>query len=215
MDKLRVLVADDHALVRQGIKLLIDSQPGMCVVAEAGDGETAWREAKNLRPDVVVMDVSMPELNGAQATERLTTCCKEIKVLALSAYQDEAHVRQLLMSGAAGYVLKKAVADELATAIRTVARGGVHLDPQIAGKVVNAYVKPIEVRSGEDSLSAREQEVLLCVAWGYSNKEIAGQLHLSVKTVEGHKARIMQKLDLKSRSDIVRYALQRGWLQDC
>lgn len=213
MKKLTILIADDHAVVRQGIKLLLCSQPDMEVVGEAGDGEEAWQRARELLPDVVVMDVSMPHLNGAQATERLKVSCPQVKVIALSAHQDEAHIRQLLAAGASGYVLKKTIAEELTTAIRTVARGGVHLDSQIAGKVVGGYIKP----SGDDgdiALSAREREVLTLVAWGYTNKEIAARLLISVKTVEGHKARFMDKLDLSSRADIVRFALKRGWLRD-
>lgn len=211
---LRVFIADDHALVRSGIKMLIESQPDMQVIGEAGDGEDAWRQACALLPDVVVMDVSMPLLNGAQATERLKAACPQIKILALSAYQDEAHIRQLLAAGASGYVLKKAIAEELTMAIRTIAQGGVHLDPTIAGKVVVGYVNPTTVETGDASLSAREHEVLMLIAWGHSNREIAQKLHLSVKTVEGHKARLMSKLNLQSRADLVRYALRRGWLQD-
>lgn len=214
MDSLRIFIADDHALVRAGIKMLIDAQPDMDVIGEAGNGEDAWRQARDLNPDLVVMDVSMPELNGAQATERLKAVCPHIKVLALSAYQDEAHIRQLLASGASGYVLKRAIAEELTTAIRTVARGGVHLDPIIAGKVVGGYVNPISVQTGDASLSAREKQVLMLIAWGHTNREIALKLHLSVKTVEGHKSRLMVKLDFQSRADLVRYALSRGWLQD-
>lgn len=214
MDTLRVLVADDHALVRAGIKMLIDSQPDMKVIGEAGDGEEAWRQARTLSPDIVVMDVSMPQLNGAQATERIKEICPHVKVLALSAYQDEAHIRQLLASGALGYVLKKAIAEELTMAIRTIARGGVHLDPSIAGKVVGGYVNPTTVENGDASLSAREKEVLMLIAYGHANREIAQKLHLSVKTVEGHKARLMSKLDFQTRADLVRYALRQGWLQD-
>ncbi len=214
MSKLQVFIADDHAIVREGIKLLINSQSDMMVVGEAGDGEEAWQKMRLLNPDVAVMDVSMPLLNGAQTTERLKVSCPQIKVLALSAYQDEAHIRQLLASGASGYVLKKAIAEELTTAIRTVARGGVHLDPAIAGKIVVGYINPVGQENNADTLSAREREVLILVAWGHTNKEIAERLLISVKTVEGHKARILEKLNFKSRAEIVRYALRRGWLQD-
>lgn len=213
MKKHRVFIADDHAVVREGIKMLINSQVDMEVIGEAGDGENAWRKARELHPDVVVMDVSMPELNGAQATERLKAVCPEMHVLALSAYQDEAHIRQLLANGASGYVLKKAIAEELTTAIRTVIKGGTHLDSQIAGRIVEDYVHPQKTRAGEQSISDREREVLALIAWGYSNKEIASRLHLSVKTVEGHKTRIFGKLGFTSRADAVRYALDRGWLE--
>ena len=213
MDSLRIFIADDHNVVRAGIKLLIDSQPDMGVIGEAGDGESAFRQARVLNPDVVVMDISMPQLNGLQATERLKELCPQIKVVVLSAYEDEAHIRQLLASGASGYVLKRAIAEELTMAIRTVARGGVHLDSSIAGKVVGGYVNPVTVQTGDASLSPREKEVLMLIAWGHTNREIAQKLHLSVKTVEGHKSRLMIKLNFQSRADLVRYALSRGWLQ--
>lgn len=212
--KLRVFVADDHPVVREGIKTLINAQPDMEVIGEAGDGETAWRQARALQPDVILMDVSMPELNGAQATERLKTVCPEMRVLALSGYNDEAHIRQLLQSGASGYVLKRTLVEELTGAVRAVARGGIHLDPQVAGKIIGNYVNPQRSGNTESTLTAREEEILRLIAWGYTNKEIASRLHLSVKTVEGHKARVMQKLELESRADVVRYALRRGWLQD-
>lgn len=214
LSKLRIYIADDHPIVREGIKQLILAQPDMEVVGEAGDGETAWRGARELTPDVVVMDVSMPQLNGAQATERLKTVCPGIKVLALSAYQDEAHVRQLLQSGADSYVLKRTITEELTGAIRAVCRGGTHLDPQIAGRIVGGYVNPSRLETTHTRLSSREEEVLRLIAWGHTNKEIAEQLSLSVKTIESHKARLMQKLDLPSRADVVRYALRRGWLTD-
>ena len=224
MKKLRIFLADDHAVVREGLKLLVNAESDMEVVGEAGDGDTAWREVKTLQPDVVVMDISMPQMNGAQATERLKVLCPDVKVVALSAYADEAHVRQLLTAGAVGYVIKRTIAGELTKAIRAVADGGVYLDPNIAGKVVDGFVN-LAFRTkgdanlafspkGDANLSPREHEVLLDVARGYTNKEISERLHISVKTVEGHKARILEKLDLKSRADIVRYTLQQGWLQD-
>lgn len=213
MAKMKVFIADDHALVREGIKLLISAQPDMIVVGEAGDGESAAREVRRLVPDVVLMDVSMPLLGGAVATERILTSCPQVCVLALSAHDDEAHVRQLLNSGAKGYVLKKAIAEELTGAIRTVARGGTHIDPTVAGSIVQGYLNPAQA-SESDVLSVREQEVLVHIAWGYANREIADKLHLSVKTVEGYKTRLMEKLSLRTRSDIVRYALRRGWLQE-
>jgi DNA-binding NarL/FixJ family response regulator len=212
--KLRIFIADDHAIVREGIKMLINAQPDMEIVGEAGDGEEAWQAIREIAPDVIIMDISMPRLNGAQVTERLRVACPRTKVLALSAHQDEAHIRQLLSSGATGYVLKKAIADELTTAIRTVARGGVHLDSAIAGKVVGGYINPNGAGEKEDTLSNREQEVLRLIAWGHTNKEIANLLHLSVKTVESHKTRLMEKLNFQSRADIVRYALRRGWLKE-
>lgn len=214
MKRLRILLADDHAIVREGLKMLIGVQPDMEVVGEAGDGDEAWRIAKELLPDIVIMDVSMPMMNGAQATERLKVSCPNVKVIALSAYADETHVRQLLSAGAVGYVLKRTIAEELTKAIRTVMQGGTYLDPAIAGRIVGAYIGDAGSGDNGGTLSPREHEVLIDIARGYTNKEIAERLFLSVKTVEGHKTRIMGKLDLQSRAGLVRYALSRGWLQD-
>jgi len=212
--KLTIQLADDHAVVREGLRLLINSQHDMEVVGEANDGNMALQYAKDLSPDIVVMDISMPRLNGVQATERLKACCPRIKVVALSSYSDEAHVRQLLASGASSYVLKRTIAEELIRAIRTVSEGGVYLDPSIAGVVANGYANTVSEDRGAEHLSKREHEVLLNVAYGYTNKEVADRLRMSVKTVEGHKARIREKLGLATRAEIVRYALRQGWLQD-
>ncbi len=211
--KIRVFIADDHVLVREGLRLIIEAQSDMEVIGEASDGQEAWSRIIELRPDVAMLDVSMPQLNGAQTTERLRFNCPEVKVLAVSAYGDEAHIRQLLASGASGYVLKKAASQELANAIRVVAAGGVHLDPQIAGQVVGGFVNPTGTEN-DGGLSARETEVMQLVAYGHTNKEIAAKLHLSVKTVEGNKTRINEKLRIKTRADVVRHALRRGWLRD-
>ncbi len=219
MKKLRVFIADDQQVVREGIKMLINAQPDMEIIGEAGDGGEARRLCKDLMPDIVIMDVSLPDLNGAQVTEHLRVDSPQSKVLALSASQDEAHIEQLLNSGATGYVLKKAIAEELIIAIRTVSRGGIHIDPEIADKVVNGL--PLSQHNhaslhnhGNESLSNREQEVLRLIAWGHTNKEIATLLQLSVKTVESHKTRLMEKLGFAARTDIVRYALRRGWLKE-
>lgn len=208
--RLRVVLADDHELVREGLRLLVSCQPDIEVVGEASDGETAFRLARDIKPDVVVMDVVMPGVSGAQATERLRAACPRVKVLALSAYQDEPHVRQTLESGAAGYLLKNAGGQELARAIRLVANGGRYIDPQICERLNRG--QDGDFCAAEENLSSREREVLRLTAWGYTNKEIASDLHLSVKTVEGHKSRLMDKLALGSRADLVRYAVDRGWL---
>ena len=215
MAKLRIYLADDHAVVRAGLKALIDAQPQLEVIGEAGDGRTACQQIQELQPDVVVMDVSMPGITGAQATAQLKQTCPNVKVLALTVHEDKGYLRLLLEAGASGYVLKRAAAEELIHAIRMVAAGGVYLDPVLAGKVVGSFVRvPVResVPEGGD-LSDREAEVVRLIAAGYSNKEIASRLGLSVKTVETYKARSMEKLGLASRADLVRYALQRGWLQ--
>jgi DNA-binding NarL/FixJ family response regulator len=216
VDKLRVFLADDHTVVREGLKALIDAQADMHVIGEAGDGRAAWQLAKELDPDVVVMDVSMPEMSGAQATERLRRDCPRVKVLALTIYEDRGYLRQMLEAGAVGYVLKRAAMEELAHAVRTVAAGGSYIDPTLAGKVISGYLNqaPSGGKAAGAELSERESQVLRLIAWGYSNKEIGWKLNINVKTVDTYKLRLMEKLDLRSRTDIVRYALRKGWLQD-
>jgi DNA-binding NarL/FixJ family response regulator len=216
MEKLRIFLADDHVVVREGLKALINAQPDMIVIGEAGDGQTAWQQAHECQPDVVIMDITMPELNGVQATVQLKRACPTIKVLALSVHEDSSYLRQLLTAGAAGYILKHAAADDLIQAIRIVAAGGVHLDPALAGHVVARYVRVPAATSAllGAELSARETELVQGIAQGYSNKEIATQLKLSVKTVETYRARAMDKLGLESRSALVRYALEHGWLRN-
>jgi len=216
MTKLRIFLADDHAVVREGLKSLVNAQPDMEVIGEAADGRTAWEQAKACQPDIVVMDLSMPQLNGAQATERLKQACPQVKVLALTVHEDKGYVHQLLQAGASGYVLKLAATEELIHAIRIVAAGGVYLDPTMARKIVVNYMhKPSLGEAVQRSqLSERETEVLCLIAKGYTNKEIAAHLDLSVKTVETYKTRLLKKLDLRSRADIVRYALRQGWLHE-
>ena len=216
MSKLRVVVADDHQVVREGLKALVNAQPDMEVVGEAEDGRAAWQLAKRLLPDVVVMDVSMPDMGGAEATARLAEECPRVRVLALTIYEDGGYVRQLLKAGAAGYVLKRTVSEELVRAVRVVAAGGSYVDPTLAGKVVSSYIRQDTAggkRAGAEP-SERETQVLTLAAQGYSNKEIAAQLGISVKTVETYKARLMEKLGLHRRAVIARYALRRGWLRD-
>ncbi|HEX8847504.1 MAG TPA: response regulator transcription factor [Pyrinomonadaceae bacterium] len=215
MSKLRILLADDHTLIREGLKALINAQPDMDVVGEASDGKAACQEAKALRPDLVVMDVSMPELNGAKATERLKQALPEIKVLALTVHEDKGYLQQMIQAGASGYMLKRAAAEELIHAIRTIAAGGIYLDPTLMSKVVGSSRRQtLDGVLKSHDLSERETEVLRLIALGYSNKEIASHLNISVKTVETYKARLMEKLDLHSRVDIVRYALQQGLMQE-
>jgi DNA-binding NarL/FixJ family response regulator len=215
MNELRIFVVDDHAIVRGGLKALINVQPGMAVVGEAADGLTACELIPPLRPDVVLMDVTMPGLTGSQATERVRRECPLVKVLALTVHEDKGYIRQLLAAGAVGYVLKRGAPEALVEAIKVVAAGGVYLDPTMAGKVVRGFVRPAEEAGAKGgALSDRELEVARLTAAGYSNKEIAARLELSVKTVETYRARGMEKLELKSRADLVRYAVQQGWLQD-
>ena len=213
MSKLRVLLADDHAVVREGLKRLIESQPDMHVVGEAADGAEAVEKVAELRPDIVVMDVSMVPVGGAQATRELRRLCPSTKVLALTVHEDRSYVHELLEAGASGYALKRAAGDELIGAIRAIAASGVYVDSRVAGKLFGGIAQsrpaPLNVK-GE--LSERETEVMRLIAQGFTNKEISAQLGVSVKTVETYKARSMEKLGLRSRVDIVRLATARGWL---
>jgi DNA-binding NarL/FixJ family response regulator len=171
---------------------------------------------RELLPDVAVLDVSMPELNGLQATEQIMRCCPQVRVLTLTRHTDDGYLQKLLKAGASGYVLKQSPSSVLLTAIRAVASGQTYLDPAVTGKVVDTYVARSAARGvpAHSEPSEREQEVLRLIAWGHSNKEIAAQLSLSVKTVEAHKANAMSKLRMHSRIDIVRYAILQGWLQN-
>ena len=209
----RVVLADDHPIVREGLKRLIDAQPDMRVVGEASDGEAAWRAAKTLAPDILVMDLSMPVLGGAEATARVRRDCPDVKVLALTVHEERAYLTQLLRAGASGYVLKRSASAELVQAVRAVAGGATYIDPSLAGALVEGFLDAdAAARTSEPALSEREREVLLRIAQGFSNKEIAAELALSVKTVETYKARVAEKLQLRSRVDMVRYAAQQGWL---
>lgn len=217
MDKLRILLAEDHETVREGIKLIIDSQDDMEICGEAGDGREAIRLAQELAPDVLVMDVSMPELNGLKAAAKLKRIAPAIKILTLTRHTDEAYLQELLQAGVSGYVLKQSAASELLRAIRAVAGGANYLDPSITGKVFGNYVGKSSQIRGETRgarLTERESETLRQIALGYSNKEIAASLDISVKTVEAHKANALQKLDMRTRIDIVRYAILQGWMQE-
>ncbi|HEV8316899.1 MAG TPA: response regulator transcription factor [Vicinamibacterales bacterium] len=217
MAKLRILLADDHETVREGLKAILNAQADMEVIAEAADGSAAVAEARKLRPDVVVMDVSMPHVNGLEATEAMKASCPEVRVLTLTRHADDGYLQQLLVAGASGYVLKQSRAAEILHAIRAVAAGGTYIDPTIADRLVanlGGRAQRSAAGTGKTGLSAREEEVLRLVAWGYSNKEIALRLDLSVKTIESHKANGTQKLGLHNRIDIVRFALLHGWLRD-
>jgi DNA-binding NarL/FixJ family response regulator len=218
MSKLRILLAEDHGMVREGLRLIVNSQSDMEVVGEVGDGRRAVERAEELLPDIVVMDISMPHLNGLKATEKLIALCPQVKVLALTRHTDYGYLRQILRAGASGYVLKQSPPAELLHAIRAVAAGGKYLDPAVVGKVIGNYSGltaslRIDAQGGRE-LSEREAEVLRLIAWGHSNKEIGARMDISVKTVEAHKANAMKRLGMTSRIDIVRFALLQGWLQD-
>ncbi|NOT27911.1 MAG: response regulator transcription factor [Acidobacteria bacterium] len=213
---IRIVLADDHVAVRQGLKLLIDAQPDMQVVAEASDGISAVDHARTLKPEVVVMDISMPGVNGLVATRTLRAQVPGTGVVILTRHGDDAYLQELLRAGAAGYVLKQSPADQLLQAVRAVAAGGQYLDSTLTHRVTAGFVgrKNKGPNQAGAALTDRESEVLRLIASGYSNKEIAAQLDLSVKTVEVHKANSMRKLGLTGRIDIVRYAILQDWLHD-
>ncbi|MEP6922957.1 MAG: response regulator transcription factor [Pyrinomonadaceae bacterium] len=215
--KTRILIADDHETVREGLKAIVNSQTDMEVIGEAGNGISAVNLAQELQPDVIVMDISMPEMNGLKATAKIKKLCPQVKVLTLSRHTDGGYLQELLRAGASGYILKQSAASELIHALRAVIAGGKYIDPTIAEKVLGGYTaKPVKTGFAPnlESITEREAEVLRLVAWGYSNKEIAARLKISVKTVEAHKTNSMKKLEMRSRIDIVRFALLQGWLQD-
>lgn len=215
-NRLRIILADDHQLVREGLKMLVESQPDMEVVAEVGDGNAALNQAKELQPDIIILDISMPRLNGLEATKKLKQFCPDTKVITLTRHNETGYLKQLLSSGVSGYVLKQSASSELIRAIRAVAQGTTYLDPAITNKVIEGYVKEKAdiPQKSHKMLSNREEEVLRLIALGYSNKEVGAKLSVSVKTIEAHKANSLKKLELHSRIDIVRYAFLRGWLSD-
>ncbi|HKS35898.1 MAG TPA: response regulator transcription factor [Verrucomicrobiae bacterium] len=214
MKKIRVLLADDHTVVREALALLLKSQDDIDVVAEATNGREACQKAKALKPDVVVLDLSMPELSGLKAAEILRRDCPRVKVLALTMHEDESYLREMVRMKAAGYILKRAASEELLRAIREVASGGTHFDSTL---VTTAFLDKLgEVAAPGNRparrLTQREEAVLRLIAWGYTNREIAAKLSLSVKTIEAYKLRVGRKQGLHSRTEVVRYALQHGWL---
>ena len=212
----RILIADDHAVVRQGLKLLINSQPDMTVVGEAADGTAALHQADALHPDIVVMDVSMPDMNGLIATRTLKQRRPDVEIVALTRHDDDTFLQELLRAGASGYVLKQSNPVEFLQAIRAVAEGGVYLDPAITSRVADGLLTRTPRISNQTPtpITERESDVLRLIAIGHSNKEVAAQLKISVKTVEVHKANAMRKLGLAGRVDLIRYGVLQGWLYD-
>lgn len=206
--KISILLADDHSVVRQGFRRILESQSDMEIVGEAANGREAIERATRLSPDVVVMDVAMPELNGIEATRRLMESSPRTRVLALSMHKDAVYVREILRAGARGYLLKDAIDADLLAAVRAVARGEGYLSPAIADAVLTDYRQ--HVTDPIDLLTSREREVLQLIAEGKTNKEIATDLKLSVYTVDAHRGRIMEKLNLHSTGELVRFAVRKG-----
>lgn len=214
MKRLRVLLVDDHAVVREGLRSLLSHDQRFEIVGDAPDGLQAIAAVERLVPDVVVLDVSMPGMNGVQVTRRLKELYPDVKTIALTVHEEGGYLRSLIDAGASGYVLKRSAASELLRAIETVAEGGVHLDSAIAGQLVHRLGQRRGPFAPSAALSEREQEVMRYVAHGYSNKEIAAKLDVSVKTVETYRYRAGEKLGLTSRAELVRYAIGQGWLAD-
>jgi two-component system, NarL family, response regulator NreC len=211
VSRIRVLLAEDHETVRQGLKLLVSGQPDMEVIGEAGDGRTAVARVCDLHPTVAVLDIAMPGMNGLAATRDIRRLAPDTAVVALTRYDDEGYVQELIAAGALGYVLKQSAARELLEAIRAAARGVRYLDSTLGTRITTA--RSTRQPSIRTRISDREGEVLRAIALGHSNKDIARDLGLSVKTVEVHKANAIRKLGLRGRIDIVRFAILQGWLQ--
>ncbi len=214
---IRVLIADDHTLVRQGLRLLLETAPDVQVIGEASDGTEAIRLANELNPDLVVMDIAMPNVDGLAATRAIKQAQPNIQILALTMHEGEDYFFKVLAAGAAGYVLKRAAANDLLTAVHAVARGEVFLYPSVAKKLVADYLDRVagpdrELHAADDSLTPREHEVLRLIAEGLSNREIAERLTVSLSTVQTHYAHIIEKLNLHSRTELVKYAIRHGWI---
>ena len=209
----KILLADDHKITRQGLRSLLEKQPDMKVVAEAEDGREAVRLARELHPDVVIMDVSMPDLNGMAATRQILGKSKKVKIIALSMHSDTLFISEMLKSGASGYLLKDCAFEELREAIRTVIAGNIYLSPAISDVVVDDYLHRLSKTGPSDSgeiLTDREREVLQLMAEGKSTKQIARELYISVKTVETHRRQIMNKLNIHTVAELTKYAIRKG-----
>lgn len=216
MSKIRVLICDDHTILREGIRLLLNSQPDMQVVGEASNGRDAVVQANALKPAVILMDIAMPLLNGLEATKQIHRDNPNARVLVLTMYESDEYVAQMLQAGATGYVLKKVAGSELIHAIRAVEQGEAFLYPSITKRLVEDYLRRVELgqeRASMDSLTDREREILQLIAEGHTSKEIADLLSLSVRTVQNHRAHVMQKLGIHDRGDLIKYAIQKGIIE--
>ncbi|MCL4473036.1 MAG: response regulator transcription factor [Actinobacteria bacterium] len=217
MSKIRVLLADDHAILRTGLMHLLGEKDGIEVVGEAENGREAVQKAQELKPDIVLMDISMPVMNGMDATREIKRRNREIKVLVLTVHDNEEYISQAFQAGAVGYVLKKAADSDLVNAIEVVAGGDYVLHPSVTKIMVENYIEKMgsakEATHSHNTLTDREREILKLVAEGFTNREIAQSLYISVKTVDTHKANIMEKLKMHKRNELVRYAIEKGIMQ--
>jgi two-component system response regulator NreC len=215
MKKIRVLVADDHTIVREGVRILLEAQSDIEVVGEAADGQEAVARVRELHPDIVLIDIAMPNLNGMEATRAIKRDNPQVQIIALTMYESDEYFFQVLNAGASGYILKKAASADLLAAIRAVYAGEVFLYPSVARRLVSDYlsrVKSGEEKSSYDGLTAREREVLKLIAEGHTNQAIAGKLVISPSTVQTHRTRIMQRLNLHNRAELIQYAIRKGLL---
>ena len=213
MTDIRVAVADDHPVVLAGIKALLQAAPEITLVGDATTGKAAIELIQRTAPDIAVIDISLPDISGLDIAKCIAETCPTVKLLALTVHEDRAYVQLLLQAGVRGYILKRSAAEDLVRAVRAVAAGGVFLDPEIADKALAETVQSGSSLSDKEHLSQRENEVLKLTAQGFSNKEIAARLDVSIKTVETYKARASEKLNLRTRVDIVRYGVAHGWLE--
>lgn len=215
--KIRVLLADDHTILRAGLKMMLNAQPDIEVVGEASDGRQAVSEAHRLLPDVILMDITMPDCNGIEATKQVKRTLPDIRVLVLTMHENEEYLFQMLRAGASGYMLKEAADTDLISAIRVVSSGRFYLSPSAQSMMVSDYLQRVRTGEERDSYSAlteREREILKLVAEGYTNNQIGERLFISPKTVDTHRTHIMDKLNLHSRAELVKYAMRRGLLED-
>jgi two-component system response regulator NreC len=217
MEPIRILIADDHNVVRSGLRVLLNAEEDLEVVEEAGTGEETVERTVAMRPDICLLDIGMPGINGLEAARRIREQAPEVRIIVLTMYDDEAYLRQFLEMGAAGFVLKKAADTELVNAIRAVHRGESFVYPSLMRRLIDSYLEQepstTDTRGGEE-ISPREGEVLRLVALGYTSQQVADELCISVSTVETHRSHIMEKLGLRGRAQLVRYALAKGILSD-
>jgi two-component system response regulator NreC len=217
MMKIRILLVDDHTILRAGLKMMLNAQPDMDVVGEAHDGRLAVQETQRLRPDIVLMDITMPDVSGIEATRQIKKALPDVKVLVLTMHENDEYVFQALRAGASGYILKEAADTELISALHVVQNGNFYLSPTAQSVMVGDYLQRVHTGEEKDSYSSlteREREILKLVAEGYTNNQIAERLVISPKTVDTHRTHIMDKLNLHSRAELVKYAMRRGLLED-
>lgn len=215
--RIRILLADDHTILRAGLRMMLNAQPDMEVIGEAQDGRQAINTTMSLQPDIVLMDITMPDMNGIEATKQIKRVAPEVKVLVLTMHENDEYVFQALRAGASGYILKEAADTELITALHVLRSGQFYLSPSAQSVIVGDYLQRVHTGEEKDSynnLTEREKEILKLVAEGYTNNQIAERLVISPKTVDTHRTHVMDKLNLHSRAELVKYAMRRGLLED-